>query len=112
MKVALRKLRRFARNAEREEFDLDGDHHAAPRATPAGSIMKYRRERHNAIKLMVLFDIGGSMDEHIRLCEELFSAARAASSSTSNTSTSTTSCTSGCGRTTTGAMVKPRRRST
>jgi uncharacterized protein len=76
IKIALRKLRRFARNAEREEFDLDAT--ITGTARNAGWLdLKYRRERHNAIKLMVLFDIGGSMDEHIRLCEELFSAARA-----------------------------------
>lgn len=75
LKLALRKLRRFARNAEREEFDLDGT--IAGTARNAGWLdIRYRRERHNAIKLMVLFDIGGSMDEHIRVCEELFSAAR------------------------------------
>jgi uncharacterized protein len=76
IKIALRKLRRFARNAEREEFDLDGT--ISGTARNAGWLdIRYRRERHNAIKLMVLFDIGGSMDEHIRTCEELFSAARA-----------------------------------
>lgn len=75
LKLALRKLRRFARNAEREEFDLDAT--ISGTARNAGWLdLRYRRERHNAIKLMVLFDIGGSMDEHIRLCEELFSAAR------------------------------------
>jgi len=75
LKIALRKLRRFARNAEREEFDLDGTIRGTARN--AGWLdIRYRRERHNAIKLMVMFDIGGSMDEHIRVCEELFSAAR------------------------------------
>jgi uncharacterized protein with von Willebrand factor type A (vWA) domain len=59
-------------------------------------------ERHNTVKVLLLLDIGGSMDDHVRLCEELFSA-RAPSSSTWSTSTSTTASTSGVWKTTTAA---------
>jgi len=74
--VALRRLRRFAREGAAEEFDLDGTIDATARN--AGWLdLKLRPERHNAIKLLLFIDIGGSMDEHIRVCEELFSAAKA-----------------------------------
>ncbi len=74
--VALRRLRRFAREGAADEFDLDGTIDATARN--AGWLdLKSRPERHNAIKLLLFIDIGGSMDEHIRVCEELFSAAKA-----------------------------------
>ena len=74
IKVALRRLRRFAREGAPSELDLDG--------TIAGTARKgyldlhMRPERHNAVKVLLFFDVGGSMDPHIELCEELFSAAR------------------------------------
>ena len=74
--VALRRLRKFAREGAAEELDLDGTIDAT--AKNAGWLdLKMRPERHNAIKLLLFIDIGGSMDEHIRVCEELFSAAKA-----------------------------------
>jgi len=76
IKVALRRLRRFARQGAETELDLDGT--IAGTARNAGWLdLKLRPERHNAIKILLLLDIGGSMDDHIRACEELFSAARA-----------------------------------
>ncbi|WP_269533346.1 VWA domain-containing protein [Chitinimonas sp. BJYL2] len=74
-KVALRRLRQFARNLEASELDLDGTIHAT--ASNAGWLqLKYRHERHNAVKVLLLLDVGGSMDDHIEVCETLFSAAR------------------------------------
>ncbi len=74
--VALRRLRKFAREGAADEFDLDGTIDAT--AKNAGWLdLKLRPERHNAVKLLLFVDIGGSMDEHIRVCEELFSAAKA-----------------------------------
>ncbi|MFN3461823.1 MAG: vWA domain-containing protein, partial [Oceanibaculum sp.] len=76
IKVALRRLRRFARQGAATELDLDGTIRST--AHNAGLLdLKMRPERHNAVKLLLFFDVGGSMDGHIRLCEELFSAARA-----------------------------------
>jgi uncharacterized protein with von Willebrand factor type A (vWA) domain len=75
IKVALRKLRRFAREGAAEEFDLDGT--ISSTARNAGLLdLKFQPERHNAIKLLLLLDVGGSMESHVRVCEELFSAAR------------------------------------
>ena len=73
IKVALRRLRRFAREGAADELDLD--------ATVSGTARQgwldihMRPERHNAVKLLLFLDIGGSMDPHVKLCEELFSAA-------------------------------------
>ncbi len=73
IKVALRRLRRFAREGAADELDID--------ATIAGTArqgwldIKMRPERHNAVKLLLFLDVGGSMDPFIKLCEELFSAA-------------------------------------
>jgi hypothetical protein len=76
IKVALRRLRRFAREGAAEELDLDGT--IAGTAKNAGWLdLKMRPERHNKVKVLLFLDIGGSMDDHIRICEELFSAARA-----------------------------------
>jgi uncharacterized protein len=76
MKVALRRLRRFAREGAASELDLDGT--IDKTARNAGMLdLQLRPERHNAVKVLLLLDIGGSMDEHSRLCSELFSAARA-----------------------------------
>ena len=74
IKVALRRLRKFARTGAPDELDLD--------STIRGTAQKgyldiqMRPERHNAVKVLVFFDIGGSMDWHIKATEELFSAAR------------------------------------
>ena len=74
IKVALRRLRRFARQGAPDEFDLDGTIDATARAGYLD--IKMRPERRNAIKVLLFFDAGGSMDPFVRLCEELFSAAR------------------------------------
>ena len=74
MKVALRRLRRFAREGAAEELDLAGT--ITSTARNAGYLdLKMVPERHNAIKILLLLDIGGSMDDHITLSEQLFSAA-------------------------------------
>jgi uncharacterized protein with von Willebrand factor type A (vWA) domain len=75
IKVALRRLRRFAREGRAEELDLEGT--IAGTARNAGWLdLRLRPERHNAVKVLLFLDIGGSMDDHIRVCEELFSACR------------------------------------
>jgi uncharacterized protein with von Willebrand factor type A (vWA) domain len=75
MKLALRRLRRFARQGAATELDLPGTIHAT--ASNAGSLdLKLRPERHNAVKILLLLDIGGSMDDHVRASEALFSAVR------------------------------------
>ncbi|PTX55369.1 hypothetical protein C8N43_0002 [Litoreibacter ponti] len=75
IKVALRRLRRWARDGAAEELDLDG----TIRATAEHGYLdvKTRPERRNAVKVLLFLDVGGSMDPHIRVVEELFSAARA-----------------------------------
>ena len=76
IKIALRRLRRFAREGAAEELDLDDTIRSTARN--AGWLdLKLVPERHNAAKVLLLMDIGGSMDGHVRTCEELFSAARA-----------------------------------
>lgn len=75
IKVALRKLRRFAREGAADQLDLDGTIDSTARN--AGLLdLKFVPERHNAIKILLFLDVGGSMDDHVRVCEELFSAAR------------------------------------
>jgi uncharacterized protein with von Willebrand factor type A (vWA) domain len=75
MKLALRRLRRFARAGAADQLDLDGTISATARN--AGMLdLKLVPERRNAVKVLLFLDVGGSMDGHIRLCEELFSAAR------------------------------------
>ncbi len=74
IKVALRRLRRFAREGAADELDLDGTIDGTARQ--GWLDVRMRPERHNAVKLLLFLDIGGSMDGHIKLCEELFSAAR------------------------------------
>ena len=74
IKVALRRLRRFARTGAAEELDLDDTIRST--AHRGYLDLKMRPERHNAVKVLIFFDIGGSMDWHVRVCEELFSAAR------------------------------------
>jgi uncharacterized protein len=76
IKVALRRLRQFARHGAADQLDLDDTIRSTARN--AGFLdLKLVPERHNAVKVLLFFDIGGSMDMHIRACEELFSAARA-----------------------------------
>lgn len=74
MRVALRRLRRFARTGAADELDLDG----TIRETAAKGYLdvKLRPERRNAVKVLLFLDVGGSMDWHVALAEELFSAAR------------------------------------
>lgn len=75
IKVALRRLRRFAREGAQDELDLDDT--IASTARNAGWLdLKMRPERHNSVKVLLLMDVGGSMDDHIRRTEELFSAAK------------------------------------
>ena len=75
IKIALRRLRRFARDGAPEELDLDNT--IASTAKKAGMLdILMRPERHNKVKVLLFFDIGGSMDDHIKLCEEMFSAAK------------------------------------
>lgn len=75
IKVALRKLRKFARTGAAEELDLDDTIRST--ANNAGYLdLKMVPERHNAAKLLLFFDVGGSMDPFIKQCEQLFSAAR------------------------------------
>jgi uncharacterized protein with von Willebrand factor type A (vWA) domain len=75
IKVALRRLRKFARIGAPEELDLDDTIRSTARN--AGWLdLKMVPERHNAVKVLLFLDIGGSMDEHIHTCEQLFSAAR------------------------------------
>ncbi|MBL3586213.1 VWA domain-containing protein [Rhodovulum sulfidophilum] len=75
IKVALKRLRRWARDGAREELDLDGTIRAT--ADRGYLDVRTRPERHNAVKVLLFLDVGGSMDDHIRVVEELFSAARA-----------------------------------
>ena len=76
MKMALRKLRKFAREGAPDLLDLDGTIDATARN--AGLLdLKLVAERRNAVKVLLFLDVGGSMDDHVRICEELFSAARA-----------------------------------
>jgi len=74
IKVALKRLRRWARDGAADELDLDG----TIRATAEHGYLdvQTRPERRNAVKVLLFLDIGGSMDPHIKVVEELFSAAR------------------------------------
>ncbi|MCG8695265.1 MAG: VWA domain-containing protein [Minwuiales bacterium] len=75
IKVALRRLRRFARDGADLELDMPDTIRST--AHNGGYLdIKMIPERRNSVKVLLLFDIGGSMDDHIRTCEELFSAAR------------------------------------
>ena len=76
IKVALRRLRRFAREGVPEELDLPGTIEGTARN--AGWLdVRLQPERRNRVKVLLFLDIGGSMDPHVRICEELFSAAKA-----------------------------------
>ncbi|AJE47648.1 vWA domain-containing protein [Celeribacter indicus] len=75
IKIAMKRLRTWARDGAHDELDLDG----TIRATAEHGYLdvKTRPERRNAVKVLMFFDIGGSMDDHVKVVEELFSAARA-----------------------------------
>ena len=74
IKVALKRLRRWARDGAVEELDLDD---TIRKTAEHGYLdVQMRPERRNAVKVLMLFDVGGSMDDHIKVAEELFSAAR------------------------------------
>jgi len=75
IKIALRRLRQFAREGAQSELDLPDTVRST--ANNAGWLdLRMVPERHNAVKLLLFFDVGGSMEDHVRVCEELFSAAR------------------------------------
>ena len=75
LKVALRALRRWGREGRPEEFDLDATIRATARS---GGLLdlRWRPPRKNRLRVIMLFDVGGSMEPHVELCEELFGAAR------------------------------------
>ncbi len=73
IKIALRRLRRFAREGAAEELDIDATIEGT--AKQGWLDVRMRPERHNAVKLLLFLDVGGSMDPFVKLCEELFSAA-------------------------------------
>jgi uncharacterized protein with von Willebrand factor type A (vWA) domain len=73
IKVALRRLRRFAREGAADELDIDATIDGTARKGYLDIAM--RAERRNAVKLLLFLDVGGSMDPHVKVCEELFSAA-------------------------------------
>ena len=75
IKLALRRLRKFARTGAQDELDLNDTIQST--AHNGGMLdIKMVPERHNAVKVLLLFDVGGSMDEYVKTCEALFSAAR------------------------------------
>ena len=75
IKLALRRLRKFARIGREEELDMDDTIRSTARN--AGLLdIKMRPQKENRVKVLIFFDVGGSMDPYIKLCEELFSAAR------------------------------------
>ncbi len=74
IKIALRRLRKFAREGAADELDLDGTIHSTARQ--GWLDVKLVPERRNTVKVLIFFDVGGSMDPHVKICEELFSAAR------------------------------------
>ena len=75
MKIALRRLRKLARTGSDTEFDIDG---TINKTAKSGGLLDIimRPERKNTVKVLLFLDSGGSMDAHVRVCEELFSAAR------------------------------------
>ena len=74
IKVALRRLRRFARQGAPDEFDLENTINST--AKKAYLDIHMRPERRNTVKVLLLLDIGGSMDDHVKLCQEMFSACK------------------------------------
>ncbi|NBQ11259.1 MAG: VWA domain-containing protein, partial [Gammaproteobacteria bacterium] len=75
IKLALRRLRKLARTGKEEELDMDGTIRST--AHNGGLLdIRLQAERKNTVKVLCFFDVGGSMDAHVKICEELFSAAR------------------------------------
>jgi len=74
IKVALRRLRKFARQGAPDEFDMENT--ISSTAKKAYLDIHMRPERRNTVKVLLLLDIGGSMDDHVKLCQEMFSAAK------------------------------------
>ena len=75
IKMALRRLRKFARTGAEDELDISGTIKST--AHNGGMLdIKMRPERRNTVKVLLFLDIGGSMDAHVKICEELFSASR------------------------------------
>jgi uncharacterized protein with von Willebrand factor type A (vWA) domain len=74
IKIALRRLRRFARQGAPDEFDLENT--ISSTAKKAYLDIHMRPERRNTVKVLLLLDIGGSMDDHVKLCQEMFSACK------------------------------------
>jgi len=74
IKVALRRLRKFARSGAQTQLDMDDTIKST--AHKGYLDIKMVAERHNAVKILLFFDVGGSMDDHIKVCEEMFSACR------------------------------------
>ena len=107
IKVALKRLRKWARDGADQELDIDG----TIRATAEHGYLdvQTRPEKRNAVKVLLFLDVGGSMDPYIKLVEELFSAARTEFKHLEYF-TFTTACTKGCGATINAAGInKPRR---
>ena len=105
LKIALRRLREFARDGAEEVLGLDAT--IAATAGKAGMLdLRMQRELRNAVKVLVLFDVGGSMDDHVKACEELFSAVKSEFKHL-GISTSTTASTKRCGRTMPAAIPAP-----
>ena len=75
IKIAMRRLRKFAREGAQDELDIDGTINGTARQ--GWLDIQMRAERRNAIKVLLFLDVGGSMDPFVKLCEELFSAATA-----------------------------------
>ena len=104
IKLALRRLRRFARQGAATELDLPDTIRAT--ANNAGMLdLKLVPERHNTVKVLLFLDIGGSMDDHVGVCERAVLGRPRRNSSIWNISTSTTAPMSGCGRTTGAATM-------
>ena len=105
MKLALRRLRRFARQGAATELDIPDTIQST--ANNAGMLdLKMVPERHNTVKVLLLLDVGGSMDDHVKLTAGTVFRRRGASSSIWNITTSITSPTRRCGRTTAAGMRK------
>ena len=75
MKISLRRLRKLARQGAEDEFDIDN---TIDKTAKNGGMLDIimRPERRNTVKVLLILDNGGSMDAHVKVCEELFSAAR------------------------------------
>jgi len=110
IKMALRRLRKFARTGAAEELDIS-DTISSTAKNPGLLDIKMVPERHNSVKVLLFFDVGGSMDPHVKLCEELFSP-REQNSNTSNTSIFTILSTNLYGQRVSGVTQRLHRRLT